>query len=91
MVFSHQTSTCQKQSALPRLVWSLLLAITILCGVSGCSALSLHRSQQEEQLPTNPWIKPAKPETMGQKFKGLFWKEKKFDSPKDWLGQKRPE
>jgi hypothetical protein len=51
----------------------------------------LHKSPPPQQLPSNPWIKPAKPETFGEKFRGLVWRENKPKEPKDWLNQKRLE
>jgi hypothetical protein len=69
----------------------LLLAVAIPCTLTGCSQLSLHKSPPPQQLPSNPWIKPAKPETFGEKFRGFFWTETKPKEPKDWLNQKRLE
>lgn len=89
MAFPPHDVSRRMQRKCSRLLGSGLLAITLLFGVSGCSSL-FHKSPLQEQLPTNPWIKPAKPETFGQKVKGIFWKEKKIEEPKDWLGLKRP-
>jgi hypothetical protein len=69
----------------------IFVAVAIPCTLTGCSQLSLHKSPPPQQLPSNPWIKPAKPETFGEKFRGLVWRENKPKEPKDWLNQKRLE
>ena len=91
MSLSNNAGARRKQGTLSRLLGSIALAVIIPCSLAGCSALSLHKSPPEQQMPTNPWIKPAKPETMGEKLKSLVWQEKKPKEPKDWLAQPRPE
>ena len=91
MSISRNAGSRRKLRTLTKMLGLLLLAVVIPCSISGCSALSLHKSPPPQQLPRNPWIKPAKPETTGEKIKSWFWKEKKPESPKDWLAQPRPE
>jgi hypothetical protein len=90
MLISDRAGSRPRRRPLSLLLGRVVLAVVVSCTLSGCSALSLHKSSPREPL-TNPWIKPAKPETTGEKVKGFFWKEKKPKYPKDWLGQKRPE
>ena len=93
MFFRNHAGSRRKRRSLSRLLGCVVLAVVIPCSISGCSALSLHKSPPpQEQLPTNPWIKPAKPEPKPNWFASLFLKEKKQPStPSDWINQKRPE
>jgi hypothetical protein len=91
MLLSNHAKPRRKPRMLLRWFGGIVLAVVIPCSLSGCSALSLHKSPPPEQMPTNPWIKPAKPETMSEKIHGFFWKEKKPKEPKDWLNQPRLE
>jgi hypothetical protein len=70
----------------------LVLAVVLPFVVSGCSTLGLHKSPPKDDMPSNTWIKPAKPEPQPGFFSSLFFKEKKQpDSPSKWLEQKRLE
>jgi len=91
MSFSDNAGGHDEQRTFSQLLGRMALATVLLCSVSGCTQLGLQKSPQPAPMPTNPWIKPAKPETLGEKIKGIFWTEKKPDSPKDWLAQPRPD
>jgi hypothetical protein len=91
MLFSDHAGSRRRQRTLARLLGGIVLAVVIPCSLSGCSSPALHKSSPQQPLPTNPWIKPAKPETTSERVKGFFYKEKKPKSPKDWLAQPRPE
>jgi hypothetical protein len=90
MVISERAGSRRKRRMILRWLASLVPAAAMVCCLSGCSALSLGKSPPQRTL-SNPWIKPAKPETTGEKIKGFFWKEKKAETPKDWINQQRPE
>jgi hypothetical protein len=83
LFFENAARGCRRWMAL------VLVAVAVPCTLTGCSQLSLHKSPPPQQLPSNPWIKPAKPETFGEKVRDLFWRENKPKEPKDWLNQKR--
>jgi hypothetical protein len=92
MGFTKKAGSQRNQRTLIRLLGGIVLAIIIPCTLSGCSALSLHKSPPQEDMPRNPWIKPAKPEPQPNWFTSMFYREKKQPrSPSEWLDQKRPE
>ncbi|MCC6123767.1 MAG: hypothetical protein IT426_02295 [Pirellulales bacterium] len=91
MVVSNPAGSCRKRRTLWRMLGGFVLAAVIPIAIAGCSSPVLHKSPQQ-QLPTNPWIKPAKPEPRSAWFKSLFLREKKQPkTPSEWLDQERPE